>query len=312
MTTIVTQEDVQRAAERLGIAGSPSCVHASLRSFGWVEGGAISVVEGLLAARCTVLVPTFSSFDVPPPDVPAMRPQRNGWDYAPVPRDESVGGRIFTPESMELDQEDMGAVSAAVLTMRNRVRGNHPLNSFTAVGPLAHDLIDGQEPTAVYRPLESLADLNGWVVLMGVSLRSLTLLHLAEKSAGRQLFRRWANDAHGRVMMVEAGVQPWLREVRVGPGPMERRATVGQTTCRAYPAKEALEAAGQAILDDPFITHCGNEECRRCRDAVMGVPYSLGCRPAIRLKCRRVGLFARRAKKRVSFVHLRSVSRGRD
>jgi len=277
MTTIVTQEDVQRAAERLGIAGSPSCVHASLRSFGWVEGGAISVVEGLLAARCTVLVPTFSSFDVPPPDVPAMRPQRNGWEYASVPRDESVGGRIFTPESMELDQEDMGAVSAAVLTMRNRVRGNHPLNSFTAVGPLAHDLIDGQEPTAVYRPLESLADLNGWVVLMGVSLRSLTLLHLAEKSAGRQLFRRWANDAHGRVMMVEAGgCSRGFEKFESVLAPMERRATVGQTTCRAYPAKEALEAAGQASLDDPFITHCGNEECRRCRDAVMGGPVFIG------------------------------------
>ncbi len=277
MTTIVTQEDVQRAAERLGIAGSPSCVHASLRSFGWVEGGAISVVEGLLAARCTVLVPTFSSFDVPPPDVPAMRPPRNGWDYASVPRDESVGGRIFTPESMELDQEDMGAVSAAVLAMRNRVRGNHPLNSFTAVGPLAHDLIDGQEPTAVHRPLENLADRDGWVVLMGVGLRSLTLLHLAEKLAGRQLFRRWANDSHGKVMMVEAGgCSLGFDTFESVLAHMERRITVGQSTWRAYPAKEALEAAGQAILDDPFITHCGNEECRRCRDAVMGGPVFIG------------------------------------
>ncbi len=145
MTTIVTQEAVHRAAERLGIAGTPSCVHASLRSFGWVDGGAISVVEGLLAAQCTVLVPTFSSFDVPPPDVHAMRPPRNGWENAYAPRDESGGRRIFTPASMELDQEDMGSVSAAVLAMRNRMRGNHPLNSFTAVGPLAHDLIDGQE-----------------------------------------------------------------------------------------------------------------------------------------------------------------------
>jgi len=277
MTTIVTQENVQRAAEQLGIAGTPSCVHASLRSFGRVEGGAISVVEGLLAARCTVLVPTFSSFDVPPPDVRAMRPERNGWDYAPVPRDESGGPRIFTPASMELDQEDMGAVSAAVLAMRNRVRGNHPLNSFTAVGPLAHDLIDGQEPTAVYRPLEILTDRDGWVVLMGVSLRSLTLLHLAEKSAGRQLFRRWANDSHGRVMMVEAGgCSLGFERFESVLAPMERRITVGQTTWRAYRGKEALEAAGQAILDDPFITHCGNDECHRCRDAVLGGPVFIG------------------------------------
>ncbi len=277
MTTIVTQEDVHRAAERLGIAGTPSCVHASLRSFGWVEGGAISVVEGLLAARCTVLVPTFSSFNVPPPDVCAMRPPRNGWEYASVPRDESGGRRIFTPASMDLDQEDMGAVSAAVLAMRNRVRGNHPLNSFTAVGPLAHDLIDGQEPNSVYRPLEILADRDGWVLLMGVRLRSLTLLHLAEKSAGRQPFRRWANDSQGRVMMVEAGgCSRGFEKFESVLAPMERRITVGQSTWRAYPAKEALEAAGHAILDDPFITHCGNDGCRRCRDAVLGGPVFTG------------------------------------
>ncbi len=72
-------------------------------------------------------------------------------------------------------------------------------------------------------------------------------------------------------MMVEAGgCSRGFEKFESVLAPMERRITVGQSTWRAYPAKEAVAAAGQVILDDPFITHCGNDECRRCRDAVLG------------------------------------------
>ena len=40
---------------------------------------------------------------------------------------------------------------------------------------------------------------------MGVDLERLTLLHLAEEMAGRQLFRRWAKDSNGSTIMVEVG-----------------------------------------------------------------------------------------------------------
>jgi len=277
MSASVTQRDVRSAVEELGMAGTPVCVHASLRSFGWVDGGALSIVKGLLAAQCTVLVPTFTSFNVPPPEDPRLRPKRNGWDYGSISQNLPGDGRVFTPESMDLDREDMGAVSAAVLAMSGRVRGNHPLNSFTAVGPLAHDLIDGQQPTDVYRPLEILVSQAGWVLLMGTTLRSLTLLHLAEKVSGRRLFQRWAIDPIGKVIVAEVGscsrgfdsFEPTVVE-------LERRIIVGQSTWKAYPAKALLERATQAICINPFITHCGNAQCNRCRDAVVGGPMVSG------------------------------------
>jgi aminoglycoside N3'-acetyltransferase len=266
----VTVEDIRHATRAAGLSEKPVCVHASLRSFGHVEGGAETVVRGLLEEGCTVLVPTFSlTFSVSPP--PHMRPPRNAWDYdQPVP-DLSGEGRSYTPATNEMSGW-LGVIPTTVLAMDGRVRGNHPLNSFSAVGPLAHDLIDRQAPNDVYAPLERLAELGGSVVLMGVGLTSMTLIHLAERKAGRTLFRRWANDAAGAAMMVEVGSCSTGFD-RFDPilAPFEQHATVDESLWRIFPAGPTLEAATHAIRADPTITHCGKEVCR-CNDAVLGGP----------------------------------------
>jgi hypothetical protein len=100
------------------------------------------------------------------------------------------------PASNEID-DDMGALPAAVLARPGRVRGDHQLSSFTAIGPLAEQLMRDQAPLHVFAPLEALTDTGGVVLLMSVGLDSTTLLHLAEQRAGRTLFRRWANGPEG-------------------------------------------------------------------------------------------------------------------
>src|SRR5437764_10147079 len=94
-------EEIRRAVRGADAAGRPIGVHASLRSFGHVSGGAQAVVEGLLAERCTVLVPTFSeAYAVAP--APHQCPARNGYDYA-RPRPEMPGTeRVFTTASTEV------------------------------------------------------------------------------------------------------------------------------------------------------------------------------------------------------------------
>ncbi|MBI4640625.1 MAG: AAC(3) family N-acetyltransferase [Candidatus Tectomicrobia bacterium] len=97
---MVTAQDIREAVRDLGVSGRPLCVHSSLRSFGWVEGGASAVVEGLLSEGCTVMVPTFSyTFAVPPP--PGRRLARNGWNYDTVEGPTSGIGRVYSPESIE-------------------------------------------------------------------------------------------------------------------------------------------------------------------------------------------------------------------
>lgn len=281
----ITQTALQAALRALGLAERPVCVHASLRSFGAgdgagdgaggagvIDGGAQTVVQAFLAEGCTLLAPSFT-YDfarVPPP---ALRVPRNGIHYdRPYPGGAAGAARIYTPASREIDR-DMGAIAAAVARHPARVRGDHPLNSFSAVGPLAARLVAGQAPLAVYAPLAALAEAGGAVLLMGVGLESMTLLHLAEEVAGRVPFRRWANDAAGRPQMVQAGgcsdgfgrlapvVQPWQREGRVG-----------QSRWQVFAAGPALDAAAAAIRADAQSTHCGNPDCERCNDAAAGGP----------------------------------------
>jgi aminoglycoside 3-N-acetyltransferase len=115
--------------------------------------------------------------------------------------------------------------------------------------------------------------MDGFVLLMGVGLEKVTLLHLAEKEAGRTLFRRWANDRNGRPIAVEVGgcsegfgkLEPHLRHDM-------RRISVGPSCWTLLPAGQVLAYAAAAISANTRITHCGVGECERCNDAVKGGP----------------------------------------
>lgn len=267
----VTQTDIQAAIRSLGLAQQVVCVHSSLRSFGHVSGGAQSVVQAFLVEGCTLLVPTYAyAFAVIAP--PELQVARNGWDYGGNYGSNAGKDKIYTPASKEID-DDMGAIPKAVLSLPAAVRGDHPLNSFSAVGPLAEKLVAQQQPLDVYAPLRALVEVSGYVLLMGVGLDKMTLLHLAEQKAGRVLFRRWANDRAGHPQMVEAGscsdgfeqfapvLQPWQSEI-----------VVGKSVWHLFPAPQTLQAAVVAIRGNPQITHCGRADCERCRDAVLGGP----------------------------------------
>lgn len=242
----VTEADVRDTVRALGLAGRALCVHASLRSFGWVEGGARTVVDAILAEGCTLLVPTFSgaAFEVWP-DPPDLIP-RNGWPAESRPERGPESSRIYSPASTEIDA-DMGAIPAAVLATPGRVRGDHPLDSFAAVGPLAHALVDGQGPRDVYAPLEALVASHGFVVLMGVGFERMTLLHLAEQRAGRALFVRWALGAAGEVVRARVGgCSEGFPRLAPILAPLTSETMVGASRWLAMPAADALSAAAAA------------------------------------------------------------------
>jgi aminoglycoside N3'-acetyltransferase len=275
MTTTITQQDIQESIRDLGLSNRPVCLHSSLNSFGHVAGGAQSVVEAFVQEDCTVLVPTFtwSSFAVPPPF--DQRPPRNGWNYEAHSGSTAGMGRIYTPALLEIDSE-MGIIAATVVASPGRARGNYPLCSFAAVGPLAEDLMADQSPGDVYAPLATLTQRDGAVLLMGVGLERMTLLHLAEKAAGRTLFRRWANDVHGQSIAVETGgcsdgfgkLEPHLQAFFASR-------LVGQSLWQTCSANEVLHGTTLAIRNTPYVTHCDNQTCERCNDAVAGGPMLL-------------------------------------
>lgn len=261
---------VRQGLRNLGLSGRVLCVHSSLRSFGRLQGGAAAFVDACLAEQCTVLVPTFSwtAFAVAAPI--DLRPCRNGTDYSWIPS--PTCGDPYTPASLELDANEMGAIPAVVLNRDDSFRGDHPLCSFSAVGRWAAELVAGQSWIDTYAPLREVAAGDGAVLLVGVDLTSMTLLHLAEAAAGREPFRRCALSDDGQVHAVPVGgCSSGFEKLRQALDRCMTTTRVASSTWVALDASCALSSATAAIRSDPTITMCTNR-CQRCVDATCGGP----------------------------------------
>ena len=207
--------------------------------------------------------------------------RRNAWGDRDDEGLPTATEEIYVPDRNDV-HESMGAIPAAVLNTAGRVRGDHPINSFVAVGPVARELIAGQAPLDVFAPFRELARLGGYVVMMGVDLRTMTALHLAERMAGRTPFRRWAGGPDGRVVEAECGgCSRGFNAIEPALSPVERRADVGDSLWRVFPITEALARASAAIRERPEITRCDVADCDRCEDGIAGGPILQGA-PSMR------------------------------
>ena len=266
--------DVEGAIRELGLAGRPIEVHASLRSFGGLEAGAATIVDGVLAAGSTVLAATMAPelFGVSAPA--DDRPGRNGIDYAtrPAAEIEAGSGRLY--DSSCTDVADwLGAFSAHVAARPDRVRCRFGSGEFAAVGPLAEQLIGAETHADVFGPLRALVEHDGAVVLMGVGLTKMTLLHLAEVESGRRPFIRWARGRDGRAVRVRTGeCSEGFESLAAALAPAEATVLVGESRWRAFPARDALKLAAAAIRANPSITRCPKSTCLECEDAIAGGP----------------------------------------
>lgn len=177
MPTLATVASITADLRTLGVEPADVVImHSSYRSLGDVAGGPQAVVEALLAAAGTLVVPTHT----PENSDPA------GWRNPPVPqswwpvlRGESPG---FDPARTPASRW-MGRLAELVRTWPGAVRSAHPQVSFAAVGEHAaeivaghlreHGLGDGSPLGAIYRR-------GGKVLLLGAGHDSNTSLHLAE------------------------------------------------------------------------------------------------------------------------------------
>jgi aminoglycoside 3-N-acetyltransferase len=180
LTTVRTLEGELR---ELGLQpGSSVLVHASLSQAGWVCGGAVAVLQALMAVlgpAGTVVVPTHT----------AELSDPSGWRNPPVPQEWWATIRETMPpyEVATTPSLGMGALAELVRTWPGAVRSGHPQFSFAALGPAAEQLTAGhglRDGLGEDSPLARLYDLAGWVLLLGVGHDSNTSLHLAEYRSG--------------------------------------------------------------------------------------------------------------------------------
>jgi aminoglycoside 3-N-acetyltransferase len=172
-----TRDSLAAQLGALGVApGGVLLVHSSYKSLGHVIGGPQAVVEALLAAAGTVVVPTHNPENSDP----------STWSNPPVPaewweaiRHEAPG---FDPARTPASAW-MGRLSELVRTWPGARRSGHPEVSFAAVGPRAAEIVNGQSLTdglGERSPLGAVYRLDGQVLLLGCDHHANTSLHLAE------------------------------------------------------------------------------------------------------------------------------------
>ena len=168
---MIDQQDISEQLLDLGL--KPSCdimVHASLSSLGLVKGGANSVIKALSTASGSagaVIAPSFR--DSIRSNYYALQhcidccPQ----ELCPSPE------RGYT-----------GIIGETVRQLPGSLRSCHPTHSWVGVGQDAQYLLSGHynslTPCGNDSPFFRLMQKNGWILLLGVSINTLTNMHAVE------------------------------------------------------------------------------------------------------------------------------------
>ena len=163
---IVTQSSITSSLRSLGVhSGMGLMVHSSLHSFGYVKGGAATVVAALmdiLTPAGTLLMPTFN----------------HGEPFEPG------GAGVFDPR---ITRTRNGAIPDYFWRLPGVVRSLDPTHAFAAWGAHAERYVANHHRTLTmgpHSPLGLLLADGGSTLLLGVTYGSNTFHHVVEMSTG--------------------------------------------------------------------------------------------------------------------------------
>ncbi len=244
---VVTKETIQNCLIQLGLKpGATVLVHSSLSSFGYVSGGADTVVDALLevvAPDGTVMVPTLTGSEKLSASNPPVFDVRHSTCWTGI-----------IPETFRKRTE--------------AVRSLHPTHSVAAIGAQAKFLTEGHEncitPCGVNSPYHKLALVNSWVLLLGVDLNCCTLFHTVEEFANSpyHLQPEWVVakiidyagiERHVKIKIHRYGSErdfPKMEPILLKEQAMST-GKIGKAVVRLINANKLIELTLQKLAEDP-------------------------------------------------------------
>ena len=283
----VTRQRIVRDLLRLGVGpGENILAHVSLRSLGWVPGGAPAVVWALREAVGPdghVVVPAGTEENSKTSRVHQAR-------IAKLAPDEVEAYYLAMPAfDKDATPSGMGAISEALRTADGAARSAHPQSSFAAVGPEA-DLLMADHPLECHlgpdSPLGKLVKMEAQVLMVGVSYRAFTGFHLAEYLYTPWPPRRTYSCVVPGATATGAGGGRWeeYEDVVLDDQKFEdigeslekhmvvKRGKVGHAECRLVPLRAAVEFAAEWMAQHRPITPALTRGCDLSK--LIGVAYS--------------------------------------
>ncbi len=174
-----TITSLKRDFEALGVKpGAIIIMHSSLSKIGWTVGGPVSVIRALmqiLTPEGTLVMPTFTSSNSEP----------SKWENPPVPKSwwDTIRKEMPAFEPKITPTRGMGSIVETFRSWPNVLRSNHPMSSFAAWGKNAKFITENHEligDLGEGSPISRLYELDGQILLIGVSHENNSSIHLAE------------------------------------------------------------------------------------------------------------------------------------
>lgn len=246
----LTARDVSAVLRRLGLRrGDVVMAHTSLSDFGYIEGGAETVIDCLLDA-------------VGPSGTLAMPAHSLSW----------IGNAPYDPmRSPSL----VGAVTSVFLKRKGVIRSAHPTHSVAVCGPLARALVAGH--TAAVAPQSragfwgNFVAANGKVALL-CKPDSNTLLHAGEVWADSPYPSSRAHFMqNGKCVEATVPGMPWhVCSFAKVHATLKRRGRMiatplGESVVHSLRAKDGVEEMMNQVKRNPYVVTRAGCACRWCK-----------------------------------------------
>ncbi|MFI6545934.1 aminoglycoside N(3)-acetyltransferase [Streptomyces prunicolor] len=242
---LVTRDTVAAQLRELGVhPGETLLAHTSLSSLGWVCGGGVAVVQGVLEALGpdgTLVVPTQSA-DLSDPA---------HWGNPPVPREwwDTIRTSMPSYDPLVTPSLGVGVVPETVRTWPGALRSAHPQTSFAAIGPRAAEILAGHATDCRLgerSPLARLEGLHARVLLLGAGYDTCTSFHLAEYRIASPLVEIGRPGPHGWETVTEVSISSDRFDELGHDFERDRsvvRGKVGAADVRLFPVADAVAYA---------------------------------------------------------------------